>query len=450
MRMAMHTFRPRLTTTLARLFMPREVLVRTNGRIRYVTLSQRSQMAGAGLLLVLIGWLTIGSLGFAIQDRRLAGTEDALRLAEAAYRDLAAGMVARAQGNRAIAARSESDAATDRALAAFERRLAAELRASESAFAAAAERGAALAEEASGLRVRLLAAQRSQARMAQGAQTDAGRLAEMAERLAAAQADAAALGAQLDESRQALAAAVQQRDTLQASRAELSEQVTELEQRLSQVQSAHDSLVEQLAARARDELEEAEETVALTGLDVDSLLRQAARMPGQGGPFIPAEVARARGGLDDAEAERWERLRVVLRTLPLTAPLDSYQVTGKFGERMDPLNGEPAIHEGVDFIGPLRSPVLSTAPGRVVFAGRKGSYGRMVEIDHGLGIRTRYAHLRSIAVKVGDKVEFRQKIGIMGNSGRSTGTHVHYEVLVNGKPKDPINFLKAGGNVLKG
>src|SRR3990170_187009 len=240
MRMAMHTFRPRLTTTLARLFMPREVLVRTNGRIRYVTLSQRSQMAGAGLLLVLIGWRTIGSLGFAIQDRRLAGTEDALRLAEAAYRDLAAGMVARAQGNRAIAARSESDAATDRALA----------------------------------------------------------------------------------------AAVQQRDTLQASRAELSEQVTELEQRLSQVQSAHDSLVEQLAARARDELEEAEETVALTGLDVDSLLRQASKAPGQGGPFIPAEVARARGGLDDDEAERWERLQVVLRMLPLTAPLESYRVTG--------------------------------------------------------------------------------------------------------------------------
>ena len=136
--------------------------------------------------------------------------------------------------------------------------------------------------------------------------------------------------------------------------------------------------------------------------------------------------------------------------LPLTAPLESYRVTSGFGDRTDPFNGEPALHEGIDLIGPLRSPVLSTAPGRVVFAGRKGSYGRMVEIDHGLGIRTRYAHLQSIAVKVGDRVEFRQKLGVMGSSGRSSGAHVHYEVLVNGKPKNPMNFLKAGKNVLKG
>ncbi len=448
MRMATDGFRTRLTAVLARLFAPREILIRVDGRVRYIPLSRRSQMAAAWLLLVLAGWLTIGSLGFAIQDHRLAGAEEALRQAEAAYDNLVAGVVARAEGIQA--ARSESDATPDRALAALERRLAAELRASESALAAAAERDAALTDEVRGLRIRLLAAQRVQARLARDGQADVARLADMAERLASTQADAAALSGQLDESRQALAAAVQARDTLQASQVELSGQVVELEGRLSQLQAAHDAVVEQLAARARDELEEAERTVALTGLDVDSLVRQAARKPGQGGPFIPLDIDRANGSFDDVDVERYERLQVVLRTLPLTAPLDSYEVRSRFGKRTDPINGQPAMHEGVDFVGPLGSPVLSTAPGRVVSAGRKGSYGRMVEIDHGLGIRTRYAHLQSIAVKVGDRVEFRQKLGVMGSSGRSTGTHVHYEVLVNGKPKNPMNFLKAGKNVLKG
>src|SRR3546814_10199280 len=91
---------------------------------------------------------------------------------------------------------------------------------------------------------------------------------------------------------------------------------------------------------------------------------------------------------------RWEKLQVVLRSMPLNAPLDHYTVGSLFGTRKDPFNGKLAVHEGLDFSAPLGSAVLATAPGKVVFAGRKGSYGRMVEIDHGFGIRTRYAHLK--------------------------------------------------------
>jgi len=94
--------------------------------------------------------------------------------------------------------------------------------------------------------------------------------------------------------------------------------------------------------------------------------------------------------------------------------------------------------------------VLATAPGRVVFAGWSGGYGRMVEIDHGLGIHTRYAHLMQIDVEVGDTVDYRQDIGLLGSSGRSTGPHCHYEVRVDGRPYDPMNFLKAGKYMFKG
>ena len=92
----------------------------------------------------------------------------------------------------------------------------------------------------------------------------------------------------------------------------------------------------------------------------------------------------------------------------------------------------------------------ATAPGKVVFAGWKGYYGRIIEIDHGHGIRTRYGHLKKILVKVGQEVSNREKIALVGSSGRSTGPHVHYEIQFNRKPHDPMNFLKAGQNVFKG
>ena len=108
------------------------------------------------------------------------------------------------------------------------------------------------------------------------------------------------------------------------------------------------------------------------------------------------------------------------------------------------------MHYGIDLAGVYHSPVRATAPGVVVRVGWNGSYGRVVEIDHGLGLRTRYGHLHRILVKRGQKVGFRRKIGQMGNSGRSTGAHVHYEILVNGKPLDPAKFMEAGEHVLKG
>jgi len=140
----------------------------------------------------------------------------------------------------------------------------------------------------------------------------------------------------------------------------------------------------------------------------------------------------------------------VLRTLPLAAPVDRYQLNSTFGIRRDPFNGRLAMHEGIDLANARLSPVLATSPGIVVFAGWKGSYGRMVEIDHGLGVHTRYGHLARIDVKVGQAVDYRDQIGLLGSSGRSSGAHVHYEVRIDGRPLDPMNFLKAGRYVFKG
>ena len=148
--------------------------------------------------------------------------------------------------------------------------------------------------------------------------------------------------------------------------------------------------------------------------------------------------------------DRWEGLQQVVRSIPLTAPLDQFRITSTYGSRRDPVNGRTSSHHGLDLAAPIHTPVMSTAPGKVVFSGWKGRFGRVIVIDHGHGIRTRYAHLRKILVKVGQRVGHREKIGLLGSSGRSTGPHVHYEVQVNGKPRDPMKFLKAGKYVFKG
>jgi murein DD-endopeptidase MepM/ murein hydrolase activator NlpD len=141
--------------------------------------------------------------------------------------------------------------------------------------------------------------------------------------------------------------------------------------------------------------------------------------------------------LSDAEA-----------ALPLGRPTgpDVRESSG-FGVRSDPFTGHAAFHPGQDFAGTYGSPIYVTAPGVVSFTGQRSGYGNVVEVDHGYGFKTRYAHLSAISVTVGQHVAAGQRIGAMGSTGRSTGTHLHYETWVNGKLQDPLRFLRAGQDV---
>lgn len=149
-----------------------------------------------------------------------------------------------------------------------------------------------------------------------------------------------------------------------------------------------------------------------------------------------------------AEARQFEAM---IHTVPLGAPIDSpYRETSGFGYRVDPFNHKTAWHEGADLAAFLGAPIRATAPGVVTFAGNKAGYGTCVEVDHGLGFKTRYGHMNTIAVKPGTKVVIGTKLGTMGSSGRSTGPHLHYEVWFHGKSYDPIKFLRAGKHVYQG
>jgi murein DD-endopeptidase MepM/ murein hydrolase activator NlpD len=126
---------------------------------------------------------------------------------------------------------------------------------------------------------------------------------------------------------------------------------------------------------------------------------------------------------------------------PLVGEIDT---TSTFGMRVDPFLRAPAMHTGLDFRGNMGDPIHATAAGTVTQAGLSGGYGKMVEVDHGNGLATRYGHLSTIDVVVGQKVQIGQTVGRLGSTGRSTGPHLHYETRIDGDAVDPQKFLRAG------
>ena len=210
--------------------------------------------------------------------------------------------------------------------------------------------------------------------------------------------------------------------------------------------------VADLTQRADTHIARVENALTMAGLGpVELQLLGVAPEEAQGGPFFALDFVG--GTAQDLEgsvatlgerAERLATLEELMACAPWIPPVDNYQLTSKFGKRKDPFNGRMAMHKGIDLAGWPRTPVYAAAPGEVAFAGVHGRYGRMVEIDHGCGIRTRYGHLRKITVKKGAALNHREQIGTLGSTGRSTGPHVHYEILINGEPVDPLKFIEAG------
>jgi murein DD-endopeptidase MepM/ murein hydrolase activator NlpD len=197
--------------------------------------------------------------------------------------------------------------------------------------------------------------------------------------------------------------------------------------------------------------------MAQAGINPDSFARKT--VSGEGGPEIPLDQVRIEGVSDPgfthaylsaaAVLDQLNGLSTAMDHVPLIAPVSArnFEESSGFGPRIDPFTGRYAFHPGVDFAGPWGSMVYATAPGTVVFAGPRGGYGNLVEIDHGYGIHTRYGHLSAITVQVGARIAKGQGLGRVGSTGRSTGSHVHYEVWYDDVVKNPSNFLEAGRHV---
>lgn len=137
------------------------------------------------------------------------------------------------------------------------------------------------------------------------------------------------------------------------------------------------------------------------------------------------------------------RERVKKHTLPTVQPVSTGWYSSNFGWRLDPFTGKQAFHEGVDFMADPGTPIKAAAGGMVIYSDSHPGYGKMLEIDHGNGLVSRYAHASKLLVKVGDVVLQGQKVAEVGNTGRSTGPHLHFEVLYKGAPQNPARYLQA-------
>jgi murein DD-endopeptidase MepM/ murein hydrolase activator NlpD len=187
------------------------------------------------------------------------------------------------------------------------------------------------------------------------------------------------------------------------------------------------------------------------GLDISHLEATAPRGAPMGGPFVPVKLSSNASAFDrelyriNVTRAQLDRLTRTLQLVPYRKPvIGEIEFTSGFGVRVDPFLGRPAMHTGLDFRAQTGDPVRATANGKVVSAGWSGGYGRMVEVDHGNGLSTRYGHLSEINVKVGEYVKIGQIIGEVGSTGRSTGPHLHYETRIDGEAVDPQKFLRAG------
>ncbi len=221
------------------------------------------------------------------------------------------------------------------------------------------------------------------------------------------------------------------------------------------VQMDQDRLIAKAEIFAKSRADRLRLAFRLAGLDPSAF--SPVSSDSLGGPLIEGNDPRALAAVLDVDepfAERIQHaandlgdlhsLNDVAHALPLAQPTQGTRQASGFGVRTDPITGAPAFHPGLDFAGPIMTPVHATAPGVVAFTGERNGYGNVVEIDHGHGLKTRFAHLAAIWVKVGQRVAIGEKLGGIGSTGRSTGPHLHYEVWVDGRPQNPERFLEAG------
>lgn len=236
-------------------------------------------------------------------------------------------------------------------------------------------------------------------------------------------------------------------DELKKRNAALQESMRIIADADNQIVELTSKLATDNSAELRKHLKRVNSSIAALGLNERALVKNANKFasPLVGAAFVPLNMDKS---LDEKykklaeNLELWHGLARLDTILPTGAPVEKMRITSNFGMRNDPFNGKPTRHRGIDFAGTIGTELRAVAPGRVISAGERVGYGTTVEIDHGLGFTTLYAHLSQITVSRGDWVRPGTVVGLAGSTGRSTGPHLHYEIRYKGTPFDPAKFVK--------
>jgi murein DD-endopeptidase MepM/ murein hydrolase activator NlpD len=431
-----HAIGQRLHGYLERAFPERRIFLRSDTDTRYVRLSPATQAVSLSGTALFVGWAIVAT-AILLMDSIGSGS-----LREQAERERAL------YENRLAALSAERDRRTDEALAAQGRFNAAlaQISAMQSALLESEERRK---EMETGIEViqttlRRTMKERDSAReetLAAQAKLD-GVVAEIES------APLEDTETTLDFLTVALHDIAAERDTMAliAAEAKAAAEDLELERRL--LEERNDRIFTQLEDAVSISLEPLDDIFDAAGLSADSILDTVRRgYSGQGGPLTPLTFSTKDAAPDPdslransvlSQLDKMNLYRIALQKTPFAMPVkSSFRFTSGFGMRWG------RMHNGTDFAAGTGTPIYSTADGVVIHAGWQSGYGKLIKIQHEFGIETRYAHLNKIRVKVGQRVSRGERIGDMGNTGRSTGTHLHYEVRIGGKPVNPMTYIKA-------
>ena len=392
-------------------FPDRQIYHRTEGQVRYFAITTEMQLSAIGGVCLLAVWLSLTTVGMLLDGRADQRAKQQFAQIEAEYRNEVD--EARAAEAAAIAYMESRTDAFDRTAGEFQMR-----------------------------------------------HDTLRRLLDFADDLSVGEERESP---SLDEGRILMAASPADPDPRQALLDPVGEEAFDglAEERVAALLADQESALAEAENAAERRLENLRAVLRLTGMRVDEAMQEGPlenEDGGTGGPLISldqaplfsdalnledpfnARIARIANRLVESE-----QVEALLNATPLGLPIDGpFRETSRYGARIDPFTRRLAMHAGKDFAAFRNAPIVAPAPGRVVYAGWRAGYGRTVEVDHGYGFRTRYGHLHSIDVRRGDDVELGQRLGGMGSTGRSTGTHLHYEIWFRGEHIDPEDYIRAG------
>ncbi|MEM8753787.1 MAG: DUF5930 domain-containing protein [Pseudomonadota bacterium] len=438
----------RINGRLDGLFPERRLILRSERSTQYMRLTPFAQAAAFAALIGFGGWTAYASLALADASLRAGAADQRLAETRAGFETRVARLTERAASLEADLALSEDQRAY--ALAQLESQH------DTLSNAVAAERELAAALQTHRRKFDRLAGEHDAT--VQVCEATANQVTALEVKLLDLTRQNETLSDTLAALNHTLGDVATERDEASELKQTLALQLDELSAEIAQQGERRRRMFAQLEDAAAMSLGALEGVFERTGLEIEPLLSAVREeYDGEGGPFMAeAEVAAiATQGEDEArlarlmeELERVNLMRLVAEKMPLYAPTRGARFTSGFGTRRDPFNGRRAIHSGMDFAAPRGTPIYAAGRGVVTEAGRQRGYGKIIKIRHAFGYESVYAHLDKIRVKVGETVERGARIGDMGNTGRSTGSHLHYEIRRDGVAINPSRFIEAARNVL--
>ncbi|MCX7280997.1 MAG: peptidoglycan DD-metalloendopeptidase family protein [Alphaproteobacteria bacterium] len=479
------TFLERAWQWIHTTFPERQIYIRSDGRVQFFTFGPSLQATLSGLTLIFLGWVAFTTVNVIFKDRIIAANDHRYQQMQAAYENRVADLqISYDELNGALVSAEDRFKATADSLQAKQNAIAGFLNRSNQVQAAVGVRGGMPAPSSSMPSLAPLAAR---GEVAKNGAPDVEAPADInaddagSSQLVVIPGPAApqprtarpVKSSMLDHAMQRFAALFQSvaasihvtahpvRDVPAAyAQHPVLRALAEQTARVSHIGDTETLLMEKTEDAMHQRVGALRNVMRRTGINPDAFARKIAGNEGVGGPEISLDQVKIEGISDPNFIHAYLNASAVLNQLnglstamdhvPVAMPVStaSFDRSSSFGARVDPFTGHYAFHTGIDFAGPWGSVVHATAPGTVVFAGNKGGYGNMVEIDHGYGIHTRYGHLSAINVRVGTRIGKGSGLGRVGSTGRSTGPHVHYEVWYDDVVKNPNNFIKAGRHVL--